>query len=107
MRHDTLFNDALGGGVIEHAFETVADFDAQCTFIFGDNKNGAIIDFFTPQLPLLSHSERELLNGLGRGGGHNQYRDLTAFALLKFTQLLIDLSLLLRRQACGQIDHTT
>ena len=65
FRRDDLVDDALGGDVVERAFEPVADLDAELAVILGDNEKRAVIDLLAPDLPGLRDPDRILLDGFG------------------------------------------
>src|SRR6266404_5054177 len=50
-RRDYFVDDALGGGVVERAFKTVADLDAKLAVVLGDQQQRTVVDLLAPDLP--------------------------------------------------------
>ena len=63
----------------------------------------AVVHALAPELPLLRHAQRVLLDRLAAGGGHHQHRDLAALARLERLQHLLERDLLLRAQRAGLV----
>src|SRR5690606_33025094 len=60
--HDDFIDDPACCCVVERAFKTITDFDTHGAVIFGDNKDGAIIDFLPADLPCLGNPKGILLD---------------------------------------------
>src|SRR6185369_15921570 len=58
-RRDLLLDNAVGDRVGQHAFESVADFDAQLAVFRRDDEDGAVIEAFFADLPLLGDFDAE------------------------------------------------
>src|SRR5207302_4415320 len=97
-RRDDVAHDALGGGVVEHALQTVAHLDAQRPIVLRDDEQGAVVDLLATQLPALDDAQRVLLDRLGRRARHYQHRDLSALAQFELPQLALERRLLLAAQ---------
>src|SRR5579862_1563925 len=64
QRRDGLVDDAVRGGIGEHALEPVTHLDAQRPIVPGNDQQGAIIDLTPPELPLSHDPDRVLLDRL-------------------------------------------
>ena len=64
----------------------VADLDPQLVIVLGDHQQRTIVDLFAADLPGFGCADRELLDGLGRRGRHDQHRNLAALAPLQILQ---------------------
>src|SRR5207302_511405 len=103
-RRDDVAHDALGGGVIEHALQTVAHLDAQRPIVLRDDEQGAVVDLLATELPALDHAQRVLLDRLGRRARHHQHRDLSALAQFELPELALEQGLLLAGERPGLVD---
>src|SRR5438105_4287201 len=102
-RRDDVAHDALGGGVVEHALQSVAHLDAQRPVILRHDKQGAVVDLLATQLPALDDAQRVLLDRLGRRARHHQHRDLSALAQFELPELALERRLLLAAQRPGLV----
>src|SRR6266513_1122241 len=102
-RRDDVAHDALGGGVVERALQTVAHLDAQRPVVLRDDEQGAVVDLFAAQLPLLDDAQRVLLDRLGRSARHHEHGDLGALAQLELPELALQRRFLLGGQGPGLV----
>ena len=92
-RNDDVFDDAIGDGVRQHAFQTVPDFDAQLAIVLRDQQQRAVVDAFAAELPLLDDAHGILLDRLRACVvGTISTRDLAAFARFERCELLLELT---------------
>ncbi len=103
VRRDGIGDDALRAGIGEHAFEPVADLDAQAPVVLRNQQKRPVVDAFAPEPPLLRHAQRVLFDGLGLGGRHDQHRDLAALRRLECGELVLERLSLRPGQRPGQI----
>ena len=103
QRDHGLIDDAVAGRVGQRAFEAVAHLDARRAIVLGEQHEHAVVGLGAPELPLLDHADRVLLDVLGLRRGHDQHRDLRALARLEGPQLLFEIRLLARGQRAGQV----
>ena len=98
-----LVQDAIGGGVVQHAFQAVAHLYPHPSIVLGDQEQHAIVHVLAAGFPGLGHPQRILLDALGRGAGNDKDGKLAALAFLEVAQLLFQSGPLLGGQRRGQV----
>lgn len=96
-------DNSIAHGVGKSPFQTVTHFDAQRSVVFCNEKQDAVVNAFSPQFPLVRHSNCELFDALRLGCGNNQNGHLGALLFLKLSERVFQVALLGRIERAGQI----
>ena len=83
---DDLADHSLGGGVVDRAFETVTDLDAQLAVLFGNQQQRAVIHPASAEFPRLGDAQGVLFDALRSHCRHDQHGDLRTFLAFEVGQ---------------------
>src|SRR5262249_56097889 len=88
LRSDHITDYAVGDGIRQCPFESVAHLDANSAIVLRHQQQCAVVDFFAAELPLVDYADGILLDLLRMCGRNDQHRDLATLARLACTYLL-------------------